>query len=101
MFVTGVGDETGEPPEARVSAWLTSAPGDKTLLWDTVAEAVHETMDIDRCDTPGRADHCAWIGSAGLAFLDAMVRQRPEAEEWLRSGALEVLSAGAIELHRR
>jgi hypothetical protein len=36
-----------------------------------------------------------------LAFLDAVVRQRREAKEWLRSNALEVLSGGAIELHRR
>lgn len=27
MFITGVGDETGEPPETRVTAWLTSVPG--------------------------------------------------------------------------
>ena len=101
MFITGVGDETGEPPEARVTAWLTAAPGGKALVWDTVAEAVHETMDIDRCDTPLRADHCAWIGSAGLAFLDAIVRQRPEAQAWMRSNALEVLSGGEIEIHRR
>ena len=47
MFITGVGDETGEPPEARVTAWLTAAPGGKALVWDTMAEAVHETMDID------------------------------------------------------
>jgi hypothetical protein len=101
MFITGVGDKTGEPPEARVTAWLTAAPGGKALVWDTVAEAVHETMDIDRCDTPLRADHCAWIGSAGLAFLDAIVRQRPEAQAWMRSNALEVLSGGEIEIHRR
>jgi hypothetical protein len=101
MFITGVGDRTGEPPEARVTAWLTSGPGNKALVWDSVAEAVHETMDIDKCDTPLRADHCAWLGSAGLAFLDAVVRRRPEAQAWLRSNALEVLSSGAIELHRR
>jgi hypothetical protein len=101
MFITGVGDRTGEPPEARVSAWLTSAPGNKALVWDTVTEAVHETMDIDKCDTPLRADHCRWLASAGLAFLDALVRERDEAKEWLRSNALEVLSGGAIELHRR
>jgi hypothetical protein len=101
MFITGVGDETGEPPEARVTAWLTSPSGNKALVWDTVAEAVHETMDIDKCNTPLRADHCAWIGSAGLAFLDAVVRQLPEAEEWIGSNALEVLSGGAIEIHHR
>jgi hypothetical protein len=101
MFITGVGDETGEPPEARVTAWLTSVPGKKALVWDTVAEAVHETMNIHKCDTAVRADHCNWIGSAGLAFLDAVVRQRPEAETWIRSNALKVLSGGTIELHRR
>jgi hypothetical protein len=101
MVITGIGDRTGEPPEARAAAWLTSGRGNKVLVWDTVAEAVHETMDIDKCDTPLRAEHCAWLGSAGLAFLDAVVRQRPEAEQWLRSNALEVLSGGAIELHRR
>ncbi len=101
MFITGVGDRTGEPPEARTTAWLTSLPGNKALVWDTDPEAVHETMDIDKCNTPLRACHCEWIASAGLAFLDAAVRRRPEAEEWMRSNALQVLSGGAIELHRR
>lgn len=101
LFISGVGDETGEPPETRLTAWLTSVSGNKVLVWDTEAEAVHETMDIHKCNTPVRADHCAWIGSAGLAFLDAVVRHRPEAEEWLRSNALAVLSGGALELHRR
>ncbi len=101
LFITGVGDETGEPPEARVTAWLTSIPGNKALVWDTDPNAVHETMDIHKCNTPLRADHCGWIGSAGLAYLDAVVRQRPEAVDWMRSNALEVLSGGKIELHLR
>ena len=101
MFITGVGDETGEPPETRLTPWLTSVPGNKVLVWNTEVEAVHETMNIHKCDTPARADHCEWIGSAGLAFLDAVVRERPEAQEWMRSGALKVLSEGAIELQRR
>jgi hypothetical protein len=91
----------GEPTETRLTAWLTSVPGNKVLLWDTEPEAVHETMNIHKDNTPLRADHCEWIGSAGLAFLDAVVRQRPEAEEWMRSDALKILSGGAIELHRR
>jgi hypothetical protein len=66
-----------------------------------VAEAVHETMDFDKCNTAVRADHCNWIGSAGLGFLDAVVRQRPEAQAWMRSNVLEVLSSGASEIHRR
>lgn len=101
MFITGVGDETGEPPEGRATAWLTAQPGNKYLVWDTNPEAVHETMDIHKCNTPVRENHCAWIGSTGLAFLDAIVRQRREAEDWLASNSLSLLSGGEIELHRR
>ena len=102
MFITGVGDETGEPPESRVTAWLTAqGTGDMYLSWDTDRAAVHETMDIDKCDTAVRSDHCRWIGSAGLAFLDATVRRRPEARQWLNSDAYHVLTGGAIELHSR
>ncbi len=102
MFITGIGDETGEPPESRTSAWLTAqATGDLYLSWDTDRRAVHETMDIDKCDTAVRSDHCRWIGSAGLAFLDAVVRLRPEARQWLDSDAYRVLTGGAIELHNR
>jgi hypothetical protein len=57
-------------------------------------------MEVHKCNTRVRAEHCEWIGCAGLAFLDAVVRQRPKVEEWMRSTALEVLSGGAIELHR-
>jgi predicted dienelactone hydrolase len=101
LFITGVGDETGEPPESRVTAWLSALPGKKVLSWDLHPAAVHETMDIHRCDTALRAKHCHWIKSAGLAFLDAVVRGRPEAQEWIASKAYVVLTEGAIELHRR
>jgi hypothetical protein len=102
MFITGVGDETGEPPESRVAAWLTARGiGEMYLSWDTVHNAVHETMDIDKCNTRVRSDHCRWIGSVGLAFLDAVVRERPEAKNWLDSDAYRVLTGGAIELHNR
>lgn len=101
MFITGVGDETGEPPESRTTGWLRSPASNKVLSWDTDRRAVHETMDIDKCDTPTRRDHCRWIASAGLAFLDAVVRERPEARSWIVSDSLKLLSGGAIEIHRR
>jgi hypothetical protein len=102
LFITGVGDETGEPSEARVAGWLTSAgAGDKFLSWDTEPEAVHETMNIDKCDTEVRADHCEWIGTIGVAYLDAAVQQRREARQWLTSENVDVLTGGAIELHQR
>ena len=102
MFITGVGDETGEPPESRTAAWQTAqGNGYLYLSWDTDRRAVHETMDIDKCDTATRSDHCRWIGSAGLAFLDAVVRLRPEAQQRLDSDAYRILTGGAIELHHR
>jgi predicted dienelactone hydrolase len=101
MFITGVGDETGEPIPTRVTGWITSIPGNKALVWDTEPGAVHETKDINKCDTPVQQNHCRWLASAGVAFLDAVVRERPEARDWLASNALNVLSGGAIELHRR
>ena len=101
LFVTGMGDETGEPLPTRLTAWLTSQRGDKALAWDTEPEAVHETMNIHKCDTALQDDHCEWIGSLGVAYLDAVVRHRPEAVEWMRSDAFEIATSGAIELHRR
>ena len=101
MFITGVGDETGEPIPTRVIGWITSIPGNKALVWDTEPGAVHETMDINKCDTPVQHNHCRWLASAGVAFLDSVVRERPEARDWMASNALNVLSGGAIELHRR
>ena len=102
LSITGVGDETGEPPETRVTNWLTSVgAGDKVLSWDTEPRAVHETMNIRKCDTEVRAAHCDWIADIGIAFLDAAVQHRPEARDWLDSDAVDVLTGGAIEIHRR
>jgi dienelactone hydrolase len=101
LMITGMGDVTGEPVPTRLTAWITSLPGNKALLWDTDPHAVHETMDTDKCDTAVRADHCRWIGSAGVAWLDAVVRGRQEARSWLASDQLATLTRGAIELHAR
>jgi hypothetical protein len=58
-------------------------------------------MDIQKCDTPLRASHCELIKSAGVAFLDAIVRERPEAIAWVKSNNLKNISNTQIELHRR
>jgi hypothetical protein len=101
LFITGVGDETGEPVPTRTTAWFTMQPENKLLVWDTQKEAKHETMDIDRCDGELRANHCLWIASVGLAFLDAVVRERKLAIQWLTSDAFETATGGEIELYRR
>jgi pimeloyl-ACP methyl ester carboxylesterase len=101
LFVTGMGDETGEPVPTRLTAWLTSRPHDKWLLWDTQPEAVHETMDVHQCATALQARHCELIGSVGVAYLDAVVRHRDAAIRWMASDALLHLSGEEIELHQR
>jgi acetyl esterase/lipase len=109
LWITGRGDETGrvgdanhEPSETRTAGWLTSTRGNKFLSWDNDLAAVHETMDIDKCDQSAvQQAHCRAFASLGVAFLDAFVRQRREAVSYLASPAYEALSEGVIELHRR
>ncbi len=109
LWISGRGDETGpvsaanhEPSETRVAAWLTSTRGNKYLSWDNDLAAVHETMDIHKCDQSAvQQAHCSAFAMLGVAFLDAFARQRPEAVHYLQSSAYEGFSGGVIELHRR
>lgn len=109
LWITGRGDETGavgadnhEPSEARAAGWLTSTRGNKLLSWDNDEVALHETMDIHKCDqTPVQRAHCDAFAMLGVAFLDAHVRLRPAAVTYLASSAYDTLNAGVIELHRR
>lgn len=109
LWVTGRGDETGgedapqhEPGEARSAGWLTSTRGNKLLSWDNDDVAVHESMDIHKCDqSPVQRSHCDAFAMLGTAFLDAHLRQRDVALAYLASAMYDALSAGAIELHRR
>jgi hypothetical protein len=101
LFITGMGDETGEPVPTRLTAWITSRPGNKALVWDTQPEAVHETMDIHECGTPLQAAHCRFIASVGVAYLDAVVRHRQAAVKWLASDAFAHATSGELELFQR
>jgi hypothetical protein len=109
LWISGRGDETGavgadnhEPSEARTAGWLTSTRGNKLLSWDNDEVAVHESMDIHKCDqTPVQRAHCDAFAMLGVAFLDAFVRQRSAAAAYLASSAYDTLNAGVIELHRR
>ncbi|MFO1330296.1 MAG: hypothetical protein U1F56_23335 [Rubrivivax sp.] len=101
LSFSGRGDETGEPAESRLAAWMAPAPGSKFLSWDNDARAVHGTMDLSECSTTLRADHCRWMKSLGVAFLDAVVMNQARARDWLSSDAYRTLTGGVIELHRR
>jgi hypothetical protein len=101
-FVSGHGDRNGNDPASRTAGWLFAMQGHKYLSWDTSPEAHHETMNIHDCTGLVRANHCRWIEAFGLAFFDALVRQRPQAIAWLADpDAYSVLTGGAIESHRR
>jgi hypothetical protein len=59
-------------------------------------------MDLSKCDqSPAQEAHCDAFGMLGVAFLDAVVRRRPEAVAYLASSAYDRLSGGVIELHGR
>lgn len=101
LSFSGRGDETGEPAESRLAGWIAAKPGGKYLSWDNAAEAVHGTMDIGECSTTLRDNHCRWMRSLGVAFIDAVVMNQPQAVAWLASDAYKTLTGGVIELHRR
>ena len=101
LFVSGVGDETGEPPHDRTTAWLTSKPGNRTLLWSSDPRVKHESMTAYQNDGKIRGPACARIKNVVVAWLDAVVHQRRQAIDWLASDAVHELSGGTHELHRR
>ena len=63
LFISGVGDDTGEPAISRTTAFHEAVPGDKFLLWDTDARARHDTMNLLDCVGVTNANHRAWIGA--------------------------------------
>jgi len=101
-FISGVHDRTGEPTEGRIAGWIRAMPGHKYLSYDNHPEALHTTMNLSECSGPVRSNHCRWIEAFGLAFLDAVVRRRGPAIDWLMDpNAYKTLTGGAIDLHRR
>jgi hypothetical protein len=61
----------------------------------------HSTMNPSDCSLAVRQAHCEWMRSLGLAFVDAVAKNRASAKSWLASDAHETLTGGDIELHRR
>ena len=106
MFITGVGDETGEPPEARVTAWSpphraarrwcgTRWPRPCTRPWtSTVRYAVaRRSLRVDRVGRAGVSRrHCAT--AARSAGMDAF--QRARGPERRRNRDPSSVSAGVL-----
>lgn len=101
LTISGRGDYTGEPSASKSASWLTSQRGDKFMSWANSSDALHETMNINVCDGVVRSQHCTWFPSVGVAFMDAYLRERQEARDWLASDAYKLMTLGGVELHRR
>lgn len=100
LSITGMGDDTGEPARSRRLAYESAVAGDQWLSWDLDATVHHDTFN--RADCAGvLADHCAWFGAIGIAFLDAYLLESPDAMGWLSSSAPTAPANGVLELTRR
>jgi hypothetical protein len=120
LTATGDGDSTCNPgPEVgscigdtpfgrRIGHQRMPADGNKYHLYLHTAEAFHTLFELNaaKCPElgvdPQRCDEAVrWLSSAGLAFLDAHVRQVPLALQWLQSNRIEVASSGVAEWQRK
>lgn len=117
LSVSGIGDDTsGVVAETRRDAFDTMPTGQKFLAWMTDEAARHTSFNhqADACERhatsegldptvyPARCqDHVRWIENAAIAFLDASVRERPAARQYLQSQAPSILTGGVMDWERR
>ncbi len=107
LALTGVSDR-GKDRDAYLlsrTAWFWSAqPGHKyqsyALESSNTGGPVHGTMDLGEC-SGHHAKYCVWFDSLQMAYLDAIVKARPQAIAWLASDAYRVLTRSLVELQRR
>ena len=106
LHFSGRGDVGGDPnglPLSRPAAWLSGSPGNKFLVWarqPAPRGPQHGTFNLSQCDGTQRL-YCMAFRNVGVAYLDAVARQRQQAIDWMASDALSVMSRDWIELHRR
>ena len=120
LTATGDGDSTCNPgPEPgncigdtpfgrRIGFERMPADGNKYHLYLHDANAFHTLFELNAAKCPElgvdqqRCDEAVrWLSSAGLAFLDAHVRQVPGALQWLQSNRIELASGGVAEWRRK
>ena len=105
LFNSSIGDIGPDrcASAARITAWQESTRPNKLLSWSSRLEVNHGTVDLsdDGCAGPINTQLCRWLESLGVAYLDAAVRSRPAAQDWLDSDVMRVMTLNRIELHRR
>ncbi len=108
LIGTGRGDDN--PPDTadgRSSVFDLVQPGDKYRIFIEDPEAIHTIYELktDSCAINTPLARCEefrdWVKAAGLAFLDAYLRDDPDAQAWLASTDLDVASAGTAEWSTR
>lgn len=118
---TGDGDSTCKPlaepgscfgdlPYGRRIAFERAPAGGKYLLYLHDARTFHGLFGLDTGDAKCTAsalaqqrcdDTAALLAATALAFLDAHLKQRPQAQAWLAGQAAELASGGVAEWRRR
>lgn len=105
MMASGASDGDPGEPETRVQVFdnlPASDPHWKIYIDDPAAIHVLFEGEIERCSDLSSEARCtemrSWLYSAGLAFLDAQLKDSADADAWLASGAVEALSAGDATL---
>ena len=108
LVMTGDGDVTDEHvPEGRRQAYDTLREGDKMLAYLLEEGAGHNTFQLkpDACDASVGTDRCLAIqgalGGVLQAFLDAHVRDAPEARAYLDSDNAMLLLGGDLETQQK
>jgi predicted dienelactone hydrolase len=108
LIGTGRGDH--DPPDTadgRASVFDLIQPGNKARIFIEDPTAIHTifALETDNCTNNASLAHCEemrdWVKSAGLAFLDANVRMRPAAINWVASTRLATASGGVAEWSTR
>lgn len=100
LFVTGKGDAHEQFPHGRRIPYELSPAGDKYRVWVNDVVFSHSAYgdDLDTCGEGVKAKVCApfraMIMSTVLAFLDAYVEQRPQAQRYLQNGYMTQVMKG-------
>lgn len=108
LFGTGLGDISDDEPDAPASRrrpYELAASAEKYLLYINDAAAQHGVYTLDlgepcSADTARCEEFRDWLVSVCLAFLDAVLRERGEAQQWLASDDIVTASGGDAEWHR-
>ncbi|MCC7534803.1 MAG: hypothetical protein IT379_01245 [Deltaproteobacteria bacterium] len=99
MTQTGRNDRTeGEPPSGRLDAAMHMPAPDKYLTYLDSEDATHSVFGLGP-DASRMLE--LYVGSAGVAFLDAYVRDRSDARTWLGSGSIDEWSDGVATIMSR